>query len=74
MNKPILSEVNIANDEWVFSKQVAAMLGMDYKYFSEKFIFTTPDFPAPFRFSANGRRRWLKSEVLGWLNTKRETA
>ena len=60
--------------EWMFSKQVAAHLGMEQKYFSERFIFETPDFPAPFRFTPAGRRRWLRKEINAWVSTKREAA
>jgi predicted DNA-binding transcriptional regulator AlpA len=50
------------------------MIGMDHKYFSEKFIFESKDFPKAFRFTPAGRRRWLRTEILKWIKSKREAA
>lgn len=60
--------------EWMFSKQVANYLGLDPKYFSEKFIFKTPDFPRAVRLTDKGHRRWLRSEINQWINTRRVAA
>lgn len=63
-----------AGDEWLFSKEVATLLGMAYRYFTEEFIFISTDLPKPYRFTATGRRRWLRSEIETWLATRREAA
>lgn len=69
------TELDMTNQAlWVFSKQAAAMIGMDHKYFSEKFIFECADFPKAFRFTPSGRRRWLRTEILKWIKSKREAA
>jgi len=70
-----VTELDTSNQAlWVFSKQAAGMIGMDHKYFSEKFIFESKDFPKAFRFTPAGRRRWLRTEILKWIKSKREAA
>jgi predicted DNA-binding transcriptional regulator AlpA len=66
--------IKLEDDELLSSAQTAALIGQSPRYFSEKFIFKSLDFPAAFRASERGQRKWLKSEVLAWLEQHREGA
>lgn len=60
------------DDESLSAREVAALLGLGTRYFSEKYIFKTPDFPAAIRPTDRSPRRWKKSEVLSFIETRRE--
>lgn len=59
--------------ERMTAREVADYLGMDQRYFAEKFCFT-PGFPVAIRLADRGTRIWLRTEINGWLETRRETA
>lgn len=62
----------VEKDPWLEASEVAKELGLEPRYFSEKFIFNTADFPPATRLTPTGRRRWRKSEITKFLETRKE--
>lgn len=52
------------------SREVAALCGFEYNHFNAK-IKTQPDFPKPIIQSS--QPRWKESDIIDWLETKKET-
>lgn len=59
--------------EWMTAGEVAKHLNMGPKYFADKFAYR-PDFPKAYRFTEGGTRRWKRSEIDAWVETRREAA
>lgn len=64
----------INEDEVLTSEATAKLLGLDPRYFAEKFIFKMKDFPKAFRYNGRGHRHYLRGEVVAWRETQREAA
>ena len=61
------------SDNWMVAKEVAEYLKMGPQYFADKFCYRS-DFPKAVRFTDGGVRRWKKSEIDAWVETRREAA
>jgi predicted DNA-binding transcriptional regulator AlpA len=59
--------------QWMEATEVADYLGLSHRQFSEKHCMRT-DFPSAYRLSPRGRRRWRKTEIDAYLESKREKA
>ena len=60
-------------DEWMYAKEVAEYLDLDHRYFAEKLCYRS-DFPRPFQLVPGGRRRWLRTEIDAYIESRRVAA
>jgi hypothetical protein len=65
---------NANTPEVISAADAAALLGLKPRYFTEKFIFNTPDFPKPYRYNGTGHRFYNREEVIAWRESQKETA
>jgi predicted DNA-binding transcriptional regulator AlpA len=63
----------MSDNRWIYAKEITELLDISYDYFTEK-VCTRQDFPRPFRLTPNGKRRWLRAEIMAWLEGKRDAA